>query len=145
MCQRTTDRVASAACWKRLDEVGRAEKHDRPLFLRQRPEWLALEWRDEVEGKGSTDEALSLLRGAAPHVKPGTKVTPIAGAIDLLPTLADLAGIAIVSAEPLDGVSVAAAAGQSRQLAGPAHLHPLGRECERKDSASRTPRAISTT
>ena len=41
------------------------------------------------------------------HVRPGTKITPIAGAIDLLPTLADLAGIPVVSSKPLDGVSVA--------------------------------------
>jgi arylsulfatase A-like enzyme len=37
----------------------------------------------------------------------GTKITTIAGAIDLLPTLADFAGIALDSPKPLDGVSVA--------------------------------------
>ena len=53
------------------------------------------------EGSASAAHAM-----ARPH-RAGTKVTPIAGAIDLLPTLADLAGIPVVSSKPLDGVSVA--------------------------------------
>src|SRR5439155_3972728 len=35
-----------------------------------------------------------------------TRVPQIAGAIDLLPTLADLAGIKVASAKPLDGLSL---------------------------------------
>ena len=68
-----------------------------------------MEWRDEGR-KGSTDEGgvrSPLLVRWPGHVRPGTKVTQIAGAIDLLPTLADLAGIPVASSRPLDGVSLA--------------------------------------
>src|SRR5262249_33736985 len=41
------------------------------------------------------------------HIAPGTKVSPIAGAIDLLPTLAELAGVTVASQKPLDGRSLA--------------------------------------
>jgi len=94
---------------KRLDELKLADNTIVLYFCDNGPNgWR---WNGGMKGrKGSTDEggvrAPLLLRWPG-HVKPGTKVTPIAGAIDLLPTLADLAGIAIVSAEPLDGVSVA--------------------------------------
>jgi hypothetical protein len=37
------------------------------------------------------------------QVKPGTKISQIAGAIDLLPTLAALAGVPVVGTKPLDG------------------------------------------
>jgi arylsulfatase A-like enzyme len=40
------------------------------------------------------------------HIQNGLKVPQIAGAIDLLPTLTDLAGIPTVSTKPLDGVSL---------------------------------------
>ena len=40
------------------------------------------------------------------RVKPGTKVNRIAGAIDLLPTLADFAGLELDSPKPLDGRSI---------------------------------------
>jgi len=40
------------------------------------------------------------------HIKPGTRVSQIAGAIDLLPTFADIAGIPIVGTKPLDGISI---------------------------------------
>ncbi len=42
------------------------------------------------------------------QIKAGCRVTQVAAAIDLLPTLADFAGLAIDSAKPLDGVSIAA-------------------------------------
>ena len=64
-------------------------------------------WNGAMKGrKGSTDEGgirspLFLRFPAA--VKPGTVVEPIAGAIDLLPTLADLAGLPIPTENPLDG------------------------------------------
>lgn len=68
-------------------------------------------WNGGMKGrKGSTDEGgvrSPLLLRWPGRVKPGTKVAPIAGAIDLLPTLAELAGIPIASTRPLDGVSVA--------------------------------------
>src|SRR5439155_26361528 len=40
------------------------------------------------------------------HIPPGTRVPQIAGAIDLLPTLSDQAGIRVASTKPLDGKSV---------------------------------------
>jgi hypothetical protein len=39
-------------------------------------------------------------------IKPGTEVKPIAAAIDLLPTLTDLAGVKRIGDKPLDGVSL---------------------------------------
>lgn len=59
--------------------------------------------------KGSTDEggvrAPCMIRWPR-GIKAGTKISQIAGAIDLLPTLADMAGIPIVGSKPLDGISV---------------------------------------
>src|SRR5437762_5546652 len=56
-------------------------------------------WNGGMKGrKGSTDEGgvrAPLLVRWPGHISRGTKVTPIAGAIDLLPTLAELAGIAV--------------------------------------------------
>ena len=40
------------------------------------------------------------------HVPAGIRIEPIAGAIDLLPTLADLASVPVPSDRPLDGVSL---------------------------------------
>jgi arylsulfatase A-like enzyme len=94
---------------KRLDELKLADNTIVLYFCDNGPNgWR---WNGGMRGrKGSTDEggvrAPLLLRWPG-HVRPGTRVTPIAGAIDLLPTLADLAGVPIVSTKPLDGVSVA--------------------------------------
>ena len=60
--------------------------------------------------KGSTDEGgvRSPLHVRWPgHIKPGTRVHPIAGAIDLFPTLAEMAGVKPVGDKPLDGRSLA--------------------------------------
>lgn len=66
-------------------------------------------WRDGLRGqKGSTDEGgvRSPLFIKWPGVIPaGRRITDIAGALDLLPTLADLAGIKAATRHPLDGVS----------------------------------------
>ena len=67
-------------------------------------------WNGEMKGrKGSTDEggvrSPCLVRWPG-HVPAGRKIPQIAGAIDLLPTLADLAEIPIVSTKPLDGKSL---------------------------------------
>jgi len=59
--------------------------------------------------KGSTDEGgvrVPFIIRWPGHIEPGTRITQIAGAIDLLPTLSDMAGIRIVSTKPLDGVSI---------------------------------------
>ncbi len=67
-------------------------------------------WNAGMRGKkGSTDEGgvrSPCFARWPKHIKPGTKIPQIAGAIDLLPTLADMAGIQIVGDKPLDGVSV---------------------------------------
>ena len=93
---------------KRLDELKLADNTIVLYFCDNGPNgWR---WNGGMRGrKGSTDEGgvrSPLLMRWPGHVRPGTKVTPIAGAIDLLPTLADLAGIPVVSSKPLDGVSV---------------------------------------
>lgn len=69
-------------------------------------------WNGGMRGrKGSTDEGgvrSPLLVRWPGQVKAGTRVKPIAGAIDLLPTLADLAGVTIAPGKSLDGTSLAA-------------------------------------
>ena len=64
-------------------------------------------WNDGMKGrKGQTDEggvrSTCYLRWPA-ELPAGRTVTPIAGAIDLLPTLTSLAGVARVGDKPLDG------------------------------------------
>jgi arylsulfatase A-like enzyme len=67
-------------------------------------------WNGNMKGgKGSIDEGgvrvpcMIRWRG---RISPGTKIPQIAGAIDLLPTLTDMAGIPIVGDKPLDGISL---------------------------------------
>jgi arylsulfatase A-like enzyme len=66
-------------------------------------------WNGGMKGiKGSVDEGglrAPLLMRWPSHIAPGTKIPQIAGAIDLLPTLAALAGVPLTSAKPLDGRS----------------------------------------
>jgi hypothetical protein len=64
-------------------------------------------WNGGMKGrKASTDEggvrSPLLLRWPA-KIKPGTVIRPIAGAIDLLPTLTSLAGVSPAGTRPLDG------------------------------------------
>lgn len=67
-------------------------------------------WNGDMKGrKGSTDEGgvrSPLLIRWPGKIPAGRKLTEISGAIDLLPTLADLAGIPVASQKPLDGVSL---------------------------------------
>ncbi|MCX6638171.1 MAG: arylsulfatase [Acidobacteria bacterium] len=67
-------------------------------------------WNGGMKGrKGSVDEGglrVPFLIRWPGRIRPGVRVSQIAGAIDLLPTLADLAGIPLASAKPLDGKSV---------------------------------------
>lgn len=67
-------------------------------------------WNGGMKGhKGSTDEGgvRSPLFIRWPGKLPaGKRISQIAGAIDLLPTLADLAGIPIGAGKPLDGISL---------------------------------------
>ncbi len=67
-------------------------------------------WNGGMKGrKGSTDEGgvrSPMFIKWEGKFSPGKKVTEIAGVIDLLPTLVDLAGIEYTPKKPLDGVSL---------------------------------------
>lgn len=68
-------------------------------------------WNGGMAGmKGSTDEggvrSPLLIRWPA-KIRPGTEVKTLGAAIDLLPTLADMAGVALPGTKPLDGKSLA--------------------------------------
>jgi arylsulfatase A-like enzyme len=69
-------------------------------------------WNGGMRGqKGSTDEGGTrspLFISWPGHIDAGSEVSGIAGAVDLLPTLVELAGIPFVPSVPLDGVSHAA-------------------------------------
>jgi arylsulfatase A-like enzyme len=71
-------------------------------------------WVGKLKGqKGSTDDGgvRSVLHVRWPgNVKAGRVVTPVAGAIDLMPTLLGLCGVANAGKKPLDGIDL------SRQL-----------------------------
>jgi len=92
----------------KLDELKLADNTIVVYFSDNGPN--GVRWNGDMKGrKGSTDEGgvrvPCLVRWPA-QIKPGTKVAEIAAAIDLLPTLADMAGIPVTSDKPLDGVSV---------------------------------------
>lgn len=67
-------------------------------------------WNGDMRGrKGSTDEGgvrSPLIIRWPGTIQTGTMVEKVGAAIDLLPTLADLAGIPTVSAKSLDGISL---------------------------------------
>ena len=67
-------------------------------------------WNGDMKGiKGSTDEGgvrSPLFLHWPTGIRGGTNVTPITAAIDLLPTLADLAGVSIPDPLALDGLSL---------------------------------------
>lgn len=67
-------------------------------------------WNGGMKGrKGSVDEGglrVPMFVRWPGHIRPGTAIPQIAGAIDLLPTLADLTGIPLKGTKPLDGKSV---------------------------------------
>jgi len=67
-------------------------------------------WNGGMKGrKGSTDEGGVRVPCAIRwpgRIQAGKKIPQIAGAIDFLPTLADMAGIRIVGSKPLDGISI---------------------------------------
>lgn len=67
-------------------------------------------WNGGMRGrKGSTDEggvrSPLFIRWPA-EIRPGTKVSRISSAMDLLPTLADLAGVKVIGTHPIDGISL---------------------------------------
>src|SRR6185369_12044880 len=67
-------------------------------------------WNGGMKGrKGSVDEGglrVPFLLRWPGRVPARTRIPQIAGAIDILPTLADLAGVPATSAKPLDGKSL---------------------------------------
>ncbi len=70
-------------------------------------------WCGEMRGKkGSTDDggvrSVCCIRFPA-RIESGTRLKQITGAIDLLPTLAGLAGISFLPSKPLDGIDLTAA------------------------------------
>lgn len=93
---------------RKLDELNLAERTIVIYFSDNGPNgWR---WNDGMKGrKGSTDEggvrSPFFIRWPA-KIRGGRHVPQIAGAIDLLPTLASLADIPIVGDKPLDGVSL---------------------------------------
>jgi arylsulfatase A-like enzyme len=92
----------------KLDELGLAENTVVLYFADNGPNgWR---WNGDMKGrKGSADEGgvrSPLLMRWPGHIKAGLKVPQIAAAIDLLPTLADLAGIPVLAEKPLDGKSL---------------------------------------
>ncbi len=91
-----------------LDELKLAEKTIVVYFCDNGPN--GARWNGGMKGhKGSTDEGgvrSPLLVRWPGKISAGKNVPQIAAAIDLLPTLADLAGIEVGGAKPLDGLSL---------------------------------------
>jgi arylsulfatase A-like enzyme len=93
---------------KKLDELKLAENTIVLFFSDNGPQtWR---WNGGMKGKkGSTDEGgvrePFVIRWPG-HIAAGSKIPQIAGALDLLPTLADMAGVPVASKKPLDGVSL---------------------------------------
>lgn len=92
----------------KLDELGQAEDTIVVYFGDNGPN--SFRWNGGLKGrKGTLDEGglkvpcLMRWKGQIPG---GQHIAPIAGAIDLLPTLADLADLPIDGSKPLDGVSL---------------------------------------
>lgn len=92
----------------KLDELKLAENTIVLYFSDNGPN--SWRWNGGMKGrKGSTDEGgvrSPLLVRWPGHIQPGTRVSQIAGAIDLLPTLVDLTDVPFVPNHPLDGVSL---------------------------------------
>ncbi len=93
---------------ERLEKLGLAQETMVLFFSDNGPN--SWRWNGDMKGrKGSIDEggirSPFMIRWPG-QIRPGTRVPQIAAAIDLLPTLADLAGIPITSDKPLDGKSV---------------------------------------
>ncbi len=92
----------------RLDDLGLAENTIVIYMSDNGPNgWR---WNGDMKGrKGSIDEgglrapALFRWKGKIPA---GRKIDRIAGAIDLLPTLTEMAGVPVVGDKPLDGMSL---------------------------------------
>jgi hypothetical protein len=107
MCENIDDNVGRVL--RRLDELKLAEDTIVLYFSDNGPN--SWRWNGGMRGrKGSTDEggvrAPLLIRWPG-HVKAGRTVKPIAAAVDLLPTLMELAGVSVTAGKPLDGRNLA--------------------------------------
>lgn len=95
---------------KKLDDLNLAENTIVVYFSDNGPN--STRWNAGMKGKkGVTDEGgvrSSLFIRWPGKIRPGLTVPHIAGAIDLLPTLADLASVPVRSTKPLDGMSFSA-------------------------------------
>jgi len=93
---------------ERLTSLGISENTIVVFFHDNGPN--GVRWNGGMKGrKGSTDEGgvrSPLLVRWPKHIPAGLEIKPIAAAIDLLPTLADCAGIPIVGNRKLDGRSL---------------------------------------
>ncbi len=93
---------------EKLDELGIAENTIVLYFSDNGPN--SYRWNDGMKGrKGAIDEGgvrVPFLARWPGHIPAGGNVREIAGAIDLLPTLADMAGIEPVGKKTLDGISI---------------------------------------
>lgn len=107
MCENIDDNVGRIL--RKLDERKLADNTIVLYFSDNGPN--SWRWNGGMKGrKASTDEGgvrSPLLVRWPGRIKPGTKIQPIAAAIDLLPTLTDLAGVKLGDGKPLDGISVA--------------------------------------
>ena len=92
----------------KLDELNLADNTIVLYFSDNGPN--SWRWNGGMKGrKGTIDEGglrVPFLIRWPGHIPAGHKVGKIAGAIDLLPTLADLAGVSVKSEKPLDGKSI---------------------------------------
>ena len=93
---------------EKLDELGIAENTIVVYFCDNGPN--GNRWNGGLKGiKGTTDEGgvrSPLVIRWPGKIAPGTRVTQIAGAIDLLPTLSALADVPLVGKKPLDGIDL---------------------------------------
>ncbi len=93
---------------KKLEEFNLADDTIVVYFSDNGPN--SFRWNGGMKGrKGSTDEGgvrVPFLIRWPREIDAGVTIPQIAGAIDILPTLADLAGIEVQSEKPLDGMSL---------------------------------------
>ncbi|MDF1862215.1 MAG: arylsulfatase, partial [Verrucomicrobiales bacterium] len=95
---------------KKLDDLELAEDTIVIYFCDNGPN--GVRWNGDMKGKkGATDEggvrSPMLIRWPA-GIDAGTRVSTFGAAIDLLPTLTEMAGVPLISTKPLDGISLAA-------------------------------------
>jgi arylsulfatase A-like enzyme len=93
---------------KKVEELGLSENTIIIYFSDNGPN--GVRWNDGMKGKkGSTDEGgvrSPMIIKWQGTLKAGKKIRQITSVIDLLPTLADLAGIQFETQKPIDGISI---------------------------------------